>query len=327
MNDHTKLTEKERMFLDEVENLMAGGGSEMNEPDSLIGFCAHLANTIPDAPPGFKQRLEDQLMTQWQERFGVLHNAALLPDQSANVFTLLPRQWIRGVDGHQQSLKKIKWRTIKKPLMYVSGVILIVAVLMVAFIPSVQAVVFATIQSVVLSPYSSVSQIPKPVEGLIKTSNGEIGWLIKTDIGNFGGDVFPGSDPSVRSVNSFEEAQALTSFHLLSPAYLPEGYFLREVKLTPFNEWTLLFYSGPQNDIIIVQMPVGRLPGDDPNVVQSIASGIVTEGSLEEIDFDGQKAAWVDGHTLIWESDSIAFNIGGLDLSLQGTMEIARSLR
>jgi hypothetical protein len=74
-------------------------------------------------------------------------------------------------------------------------------------------------------------------------------------------------------------------------------------------------------------MPVGSLPGDDPTGISTVAAGVMTDGTVEEVDFDGQKAAWVEGHTLVWEADDVTYEVGGLDLDIQKAMEIARSLR
>jgi hypothetical protein len=54
----------------------------------------------------------------------------------------------------------------------------------------------------------------------------------------------------------------------------------------------------------------------------------VVNGKVEEVDFDGRKAVWTPGlPSLMWETDGFNFTIGGLDLSLEQAMEIARSLR
>jgi hypothetical protein len=45
------------------------------------------------------------------------------------------------------------------------------------------------------------------------------------------------------------------------------------------------------------------------------------------VDFDGRTAAWIDGHSLLWESEAISYQVGALDLNLQQVMDIARSLR
>jgi hypothetical protein len=150
-------------------------------------------------------------------------------------------------------------------------------------------------------------------------------WHVHTEIGGFGGNVLSGQDPTVRSVTDFEEAQELASFHLRAPGYLPEGYTLREIKLAPSGS-TFLFYGGADHDIIIVQMPVGSQPSDDPHVAVGVKSGFMTNGTLEEVELDGRPAAWADNHSLMWEADGISYTVGGLDLSLEEAIRIAKSL-
>ena len=154
-------------------------------------------------------------------------------------------------------------------------------------------------------------------------------WIVDTEIGGFAGNAPPGVDPTVRSVTDLEEAHASTNFHLRTPTDLPEGYALREVKLAPMGgtHWAFLFYDGPGHDIIVVQMSVGPQPGDEPNTVAESVVGLVTNGTLEEVDFDGRPAAWMDSHGLMWEADGVSYTVGGLDLSLEETLQIARSLR
>jgi hypothetical protein len=184
--------------------------------------------------------------------------------------------------------------------------------------------VYNVLQRIVVGPYTQAVQVefqgepgaPGPLQPDM--------WHVKTEIGNFGGDVLPGVEPTVRSVTDFEEAQGLASFQLRAPSYLPEGYILREIKLAPGNAF--LFYGGAGHDIILVQMKVGPQPSDDPSVGVAVMTGWVTDGSLEEVELDGRKAVWVDGHSLTWEVDNISYTVGGLDLSLDEAIRIAESL-
>ena len=325
--DHSELTEQEQRLLAEVERLVTDGSPETRDEDSLFGFCAHLAGTIPNVDSDFKQCLENQLLERWNEREPAINKTTTLNEHLDMHITSLKQRVIAGIDGLQKNVRKSGGSIMKRRLVFFTVAVLVVAILTVAFVPPVRAVVVEAIKSVVLSPYASVQQVPELGANAVKPEPPENLWLIKTDIGNFGGDPSPGSDPTVRSVRSFEEAQSMTGFRLLAPTYLPENYSLKEVKVAPFNDMTFLFYGGPGHEIIIVQMPVGYLASDDPNSVVVGATGMITTGSLEEVDFDGQKAAWVDGHTLVWGSTEYTYEVGGLDLNLQQAMEIARSLR
>ncbi len=218
--------------------------------------------------------------------------------------------------------------TMKKGLALAALAALVIAVSTVAFVPSVRAQVVDTIQRIALGAYSSAVQIVPQIRGESQPLPADM-WIVRTEIGNFGGNAPPGVDPTVRSVADFEEAQASTNFHLRAPTDLPEGYILREVKLAPIGgtHWAFLFYSGPDHDIIVVQMLVGPQPSDEPNVAVGVAVGLITDGTLEEVDFDGRPAVWTDDHSLMWEADGISYMVGGLDLDPEQTLQIARSLR
>jgi hypothetical protein len=209
-----------------------------------------------------------------------------------------------------------------------SAAVLLVASLTVAFVPPLRTAVVDAIRSIVVGPNTDAWQVDQQAVSDPGPLPPDV-WVIHTEIGGFGGNAPPGVDPIVQSVDTFEEAQGLTGFHLRRPTDLPEGFAFREAKLAPIGgtSWAILFYSGPGDEIIVAQMPGGPQPSDDPNVVSSVKSGVLTDGTLEEVDFDGQVAAWIDGHSLLWESDGITYQVGALDLSLQQVMDIARSLR
>ena len=215
---------------------------------------------------------------------------------------------------------------MKKKFVYVTIAALVMAFLTVAFVPGVKTFLNDLIKTVILGPYTTAYQV-EPSEDHTPLPTPEDHWSIKTEIGNFGGNTAPGVPPVIRTVSTFEEAQALVNFHLLAPGFLPEGYALREIKLAPEGiDWVLLFYGGPGADIIIVQMFVGQLPSDDPNTVSAFASGLITDGTMEEVDFDGRPAVWVEGDHLMWEAGDRSITVGGLDLGLETAMKIARSL-
>jgi len=185
--------------------------------------------------------------------------------------------------------------------------------------------IYNVIQRIVVGPNTEVVQIEVQGEPSAPGPLPPDMWHVKTEIGNFGGNVLPGVDPTVRSVVDFEEAQEIISFHLRAPDYLPQGYALHEIKLVPGH--ALLFYGGAGHDIILAQMQVGPQPSDDPHVAIGVKTGWITDGSLEEVELDGHRAAWMDGHSLTWEADGISYTVGGLDLSLEEAIHIAESLK
>jgi hypothetical protein len=155
-------------------------------------------------------------------------------------------------------------------------------------------------------------------------------WLIRTDIGGFGGRVPEGIEPVVQSYATQEEAQAQVEFSLASPAFLPEGYALREILVPPVRDaTTVLLYAGPGGDIVLAETPVGRQAGatSASRATMSVKSAAtITNGAIEPTDLDGRPAAWIDGRSLVWEAGGMAYQLGGLDLTLEQAREVARSL-
>ncbi len=218
--------------------------------------------------------------------------------------------------------------SVKRSAVQISMAILLAASLTVAFVPPLRGAVVDAIRSIVIGPNTDAWQIDPQADIEPGPLPPDV-WIIHTEIGGYGCNAPPGVDPIVQSVDAFEEAQGLTDFHLRQPTNLPEGFAFREAKLAPIGgtSWAILFYSGPGDEIVVAQMPGGPQPSDDPNVAVAVKSGVVTDGTLEEVDFDGRTAAWIDGHSLLWESEGISYQVGALDLDLEQVMDIARSLR
>ncbi len=184
--------------------------------------------------------------------------------------------------------------------------------------------IYDVIQRIVVGPNTQVVQIDPQTRSEPRPMPPDM-WYIDTEIGGFGGNVLPGADPTVHSVASFEEAQDFTSFHILAPGYLPEGYTLREIKLA--GDDAFLFYGGAGHDVILMQTLVGPQPSDDPNVRVSVKVGWFTDSPVEEVGLEGRTAVWlVDAHVLTWEANEINYNLGGLDLTLNEAIHITESL-
>jgi hypothetical protein len=205
--------------------------------------------------------------------------------------------------------------------------------LVAAAVPSVRAEVVETLRRIALGDSTEVRQIEPPPDEL---PPGEYPWqlpegtywLVTTDVGSYGANVLPGEAHEVRSVATLDEAEALTGVRPLAPAELPDGYSLREVKVSPGRRPIFFqFYAGPGPDILIVQTGVGTAAGESPDVVEATVVSTVTDGEMEAVSFDGRPAAWIDGRVLKWEADDLAFDVGGLGLDLETAMAIGRSLR
>jgi hypothetical protein len=193
------------------------------------------------------------------------------------------------------------------------------------------------VKLVVLGAYSTARQVEAFVTGRPPPDPGD-GWHVSIFPGHgAGGNAPPGTNPTVESVASFEEAQRRTAFSLRAPDYLPPGYILREIKLAPVltgletllfssNPNAFLFYEGPGPDIVIVQQSVGPQPGGDPSIAVGQAVGLITDGPLVEVDLNGRTAAWADDCLLLWEENGISYEVGGPGLSLDEAVRIAESL-
>ncbi len=151
-------------------------------------------------------------------------------------------------------------------------------------------------------------------------------WIVRTAIGNFAGNVLPGRNATVRRIRTLDEARAVASFNLLQPRYLPAGYTFREAMVTPLD-WVLLFYDGPNGDIVLAQMPVGERPGGDAEHTTFAKTGTLTDKPIESVTLNGQPAGWVEGNQLMWEANGISFIVGGSMLSLDEATRVAESLK
>lgn len=184
--------------------------------------------------------------------------------------------------------------------------------------------IYGVIRRIVVGPHTEVVQVEVEGEPRAPTPLPSGTWHVDTEVCDFAGDVLPGEDPTVYSTTDFKEAQELVPFHIQTPRYLPDGYALREIKLVSGHAF--LFYGGPGHDIVLLQARVGPQPGGAPNVAVGVDSGVITDGTVEEVELNGRPAAWTDGHSLTWETDSISYFLGGLDLTLEEAIHIAESL-
>jgi hypothetical protein len=189
---------------------------------------------------------------------------------------------------------------------------------------------------IVLGAYTTVEQIESAVTGQPMPDDS---WDVPLFPGvGSGGNGLPGTHPEVRSVKDLATAQEITSFRIQVPDYLPAEYKLKEIKLAPI--WTgagallfpsdpnaYLFYVGPGPDLVIVQQPVGPQPIGDSGVVAGQVITLATNGTIVEVNMNGNVAAWVDDRLLLWEQGGLSYMVGGLDLDLEEAIQIATSLR
>lgn len=171
-----------------------------------------------------------------------------------------------------------------------------------------------------------------PTGTTIETRDGM--WTIRTAIGNFGGDVFPGRNTATQRFNTVNEAQVSAPFHIYQPNFLPAGYEFQEVIVSPLD-WMFLFYDGPSGELVIAELPVGKVSDNEANVqtpaigaghITTVGVGMLTDKQIESVTLNGRSAGWVDGSGLMWEADGISFVVGGPNLTREEIMKIAESL-
>jgi hypothetical protein len=221
---------------------------------------------------------------------------------------------------------------MKRGALVLIGLVVVVAALVLAVVPAARADVVEALRRVVLGASTEVRQVEPagelpPGEYPWQLPEGTY-WLVKTDVGKYGANVLPGESSTVTAVGTLAEAEALAGVRPLAPTDLPEGYSLREVQVAP-GRWPVFFqfYSGPEADIVIVQTGVGTATGESAGSSQVTVMSTVTDGTVEDVTFDGRPAAWIDGRVLKWEADGFAFDVGGLTLDQATAMAIGRSLR
>ncbi len=188
---------------------------------------------------------------------------------------------------------------------------------------------------IILGAYSTAQKIEAQVTGKPFPKDE---WYVDLYPGfGVGGNGPPGTNPTVTTATSFDEAQQIAAFGIRQPGYLPEGYILQEIRLAPIftgpgalmfpsTPNAYLFYDSAGSVIVIAQSPVGPQSISDVATVGQFV-GFGTNGWLEEVEFDGHIAAWAEGNILIWEKDGISYMVGGPILTLEEAILIAESLK
>lgn len=310
MTEQWQTAGDEARRLKEVEAYLNGAAEPA--PSSAAALFAALEEAAPQPSAAFGRGLFDQLRA----------NRSRKP--------ALVRRWLALHGGFDMRTEGFDMR---RGLGWALAVVVLAVALAAAFAPAAQADFMATLRRIVLGEATDARQV-EPLPGELPPGNypwqlpeGTY-WLVETNVGNFGANVLPGEDNEVRSVAALDEAEALTGVQPLAPTTLPAGYALREALVAPGRSRTFFqFYEGPGPDIVIVQTDAGVALNDPAAGESAVAVSLVTDGPLEEVTFDGQPAAWVDDHLLMWKADGLTFQVGGLGLDLPAAIDIARSLR
>ena len=232
--------------------------------------------------------------------------------------------------NHQPVVNARPARVGKKSLVWSALLVVLLLIGLFGLVPEARVQAEQYLKQIAFGLYSFAAQVDPQAQA--PAPDGALPddvWRIETEIGNFAGDAPKGQKAAVASFSTVEEARAQTKATILILSTIPDGYVLKEVKVAAMGKglWSFLFYTGPGRDIIIVQMPVGRVPNADPNRFDSVAARMMTSDTLEEVDFDGRTAAWIAGHTLMWADGDVSYQVGGRDLTLEQAKAIARSLK
>jgi hypothetical protein len=301
---------------------------EAAEREQKTALLTMLGASAPRPSPEFRERLYQEAWAARRARLGGRQS--------------LWERLGRSVTSHIAGLNVGYHKTnggydMKKGIAVLVSLFLVVAALVLVAVPTARADVVAALRRVVLGASTEVRQVESlpgelpPGEYPWQLPEGSY-WLVKTDVGNYGANVLSGESNEVTSVSTLAEAEALAGVRPLAPTDLPVGYSLREVRVAP-GRWPVFFqfYSGPGADIVIVQTGVGAANGEPAGSsqvsVMSTVTSTVTDGTVEDVTFDGRPAAWIDGRVLKWEADGLAFDVGGLSLDQVTAMAIGRSLR
>ena len=192
------------------------------------------------------------------------------------------------------------------------------------------------LKTIVLGASTTVERIESVVTGQPMPDDS---WHVSFFPGvGVGGNGLPGTHPEVRSFEDLTAAQEITSFHIQLPGYLPDDYRLKEIKLAPIwtsvgallfpsNPNAYLFYVGPGPDVVIAQQPVGPKSINDSGAAVGQFISFATNGTMVEVNMNGNTAAWVDDRLLIWEQGGLSYMVGGLGLNLEEAIRIATSLK
>ena len=137
MSRRGELTERDRRLLEQVEEIIANGGGERREEGSLYGFCAHLADTVPQADEAFQQRLGSRLFAKLQQRaVGAVDSTPSDEERSAGF-----RSWFRRLVPWGGCVSQISRAglTMRRRFMLATVIASLITISTVALVPPVRA--------------------------------------------------------------------------------------------------------------------------------------------------------------------------------------------
>lgn len=166
-------------------------------------------------------------------------------------------------------------------------------------------------------------------------------WSVITRAGAFSGPTPEGMTPVASEFPSCELARGKALFDFKTPETLPTGYDMRQVFVGPGGDHVIqVFQNSEENQIVLSQKRhapiVSVRTGTGTVTVTGTFTGVAVtvsgagENQLIETELDGTKAAWFAGGNrsrLVWETNSITYDLGATDLVLEEAKRIAMSLK
>ncbi len=153
-------------------------------------------------------------------------------------------------------------------------------------------------------------------------------WHLSFEGHNWGGCC---ADGMRNEVVPLSQAMDEAGYPIQLPAVLPEGYTLEEVRLLGRPPYSVfIIYQTPAGRLGLYQASVGTISEEevdqDTVVVDARVSGVITDGSLEEVMVGEVPAALVEGEMLVWEKGGTSFSVTGPGLDPETLLQIAESL-
>ncbi len=292
-------------FNEGVDRLIGGGAAEEDDFEGRMAAAAKLASVdFSDA-----SRVRESLRARLLDR-----------DERGPVSRMLRALAGMGLSG----------RMFAAPAVAVIAFV-VVAVIWPGAISAAARQVEEFVQDLIIGRNTTVSQVePESIDIALApdfqevfSGDGATIWISKTTIIDPGESREQSAIPSIGWVfDSLEGAQVEAGFHLRSPAYLPDGYSLRDVRVTP-SRWVIAAFEGPKGFVLLAQVP-----GDSGlEAVTSTDIEVLTDRPIRPVQVNGMPAAWSEGRSLSWVEGDVSYTIAVDGLSLDEALRMAESLQ
>jgi hypothetical protein len=147
-----------------------------------------------------------------------------------------------------------------------------------------------------------------------------IEWSIDTPIGSVSAEVPNGAPRDGWHYRTFAEARiGAPDFAFLSPSFVPDGYQLSGVLLSPDRDWLIATYTSQTDpDIVFVAH----------NDAHGVGMRFFNGGDdVVKLSIGEAPAAWVGARSLVWEQGSASYGLGGKQLGQALAVRMAESFR